>query len=190
MEERGFFSREELLAAGFSHVGKETRISRKISLYGVSGSIGNYTRIDDFCILKGRLEIGVCVHIAGYVLLGGGADNPITCRDCSAISSHTTVFTGTADYRANAISNPTVPLDMQASIFGPVTLGEGVVIGAQCVLLPFVEVGDGTSVGANLVIHKSLPEGKIIVSRNGKPEIVGERDANVIRALAARARTL
>jgi acetyltransferase-like isoleucine patch superfamily enzyme len=185
-----YFSKEELLEFGFKTVGENTQVSRKVSIYGVSGSIGNRTRIDDFCILKGRLEIGACVHIAAFVAMGGHRDYPITCKDCSAVSSHSSIFTGTADYRAAAISNPTVEEDMQANIFGPVTFEEGVVVGAHCVVLPNVVVGYATSVGANLVIHKSLDPGKIIASRNGRPTEVGQRDIAAMALLVDRARKL
>jgi galactoside O-acetyltransferase len=185
-----YYSRDELLAMGFETVGEDTEISRKVSLYGVSGSIGNRTRIDDFRILKGRLEIGCCVHIAAYVALGGHKNYPITCKDCSAVSSHSSIFTGTADYRAAAISNPTVEEDMQANIFGPVTFEEGVVVGAHCVVLPNVVIGYGSSIGANLVLHRSIEAGKIVAGRHGRPEIVGERDVTAIALLVERARKL
>lgn len=185
-----YYSREELLKIGFTRVGENTEVSRKVSLYGISGSIGNRSRIDDFCILKGRLEIGACVHISAYAALGGHRDYPITFKDCSGVSSHCAVFTRGADYRAPAISNPTVEEDMQANIFGPVTFEEGVVIGAHCVVLPNVVVGYGTSVGANLVIHKSLEAGKIVASRHGRPEVIGERDIVKIAELVERARAL
>ncbi len=185
-----YYSRTELLEMGFESVGENTEISRKVSIYGVSGSIGARTRIDDFCILKGRLEIGSCVHIAAYVAMGGHRNYPITCKDCSAVSSHSSIFTGTADYRAAAISNPTVEEDMQANIFGPVTFEEGVVVGAHCVVLPNVVIGYGTSIGANLVLHRSIEPGKIIASRHGRPEVVGERDVAAIALLVDRARTL
>lgn len=35
-------------------------------------TIGSNVRIDDFCILSGRLEFGSYVHIAAYSALYGG----------------------------------------------------------------------------------------------------------------------
>lgn len=68
-----FYSQEELKKIGFLSVGKNVLISKKASIYnpGVI-SVGNNVRIDDFCILSGKVTIGSYSHIAAYTALYGG----------------------------------------------------------------------------------------------------------------------
>ena len=54
-----FYTEEELKGLGFRHIGNGVCISRKASIYGAQNiSLGDHVRIDDFCILSGRIEIG------------------------------------------------------------------------------------------------------------------------------------
>ena len=69
-----FYTEEELKGLGFRHIGNGVCISRKASIYGAQNiSLGDHVRIDDFCILSGRIEIGSYVHVAAYtsVILPG-----------------------------------------------------------------------------------------------------------------------
>ena len=60
-----FYTEEELKGLGFRHIGNGVCISRKASIYGAQNiSLGDHVRIDDFCILSGRIEIGSYVHVA------------------------------------------------------------------------------------------------------------------------------
>lgn len=59
-KENSFYTREELLSLGIKSVGENVYISRKSSFYGCSEiSIGSNVRIDDFCILSGRVHLGI-----------------------------------------------------------------------------------------------------------------------------------
>lgn len=43
----------------FRSIGEDVRISDKASIYGASEiSIGSHVRMDDFCVLSGRIEVG------------------------------------------------------------------------------------------------------------------------------------
>ena len=57
----------------------------------------------------------------------------------------------------------------------PITLKRGCWIGAHCVVLPGVVVGQGTAVGANSVVNRSLPEHCVAA---GAPAVVKVRDAD------------
>ena len=67
--------KDELKEIGFKYLGKNVLISNKTSIYNAKNiTIGNNTRIDDFCILsagEGGIEIGDYVHIACYSSLIG-----------------------------------------------------------------------------------------------------------------------
>ena len=53
-------------------------------------------------------------------------------------------------------------------------VGKDVLLGAGCVLLGDIEVGDGAMIGANAVVTKSVPAKAVVVGVPGK--IVGFRD--------------
>ncbi|WP_407049812.1 acyltransferase [Methyloraptor flagellatus] len=182
-----FYSDAELRNLGFHTVGRNTRVSRKASFYGVSGSIGDGSRIDDFCIVKGRVEIGRNVHVAAFANVGGSASHRVVFEDCATLSTHISIFTCSADYRADALASPLVALELQHNIYGDVVLGRGIVIGAHTCLLPGASIGDGASVGANLVVHGKIEQGQVVASRNGVATVVGTRDAQAICALVERA---
>lgn len=49
----GVLSQEQIAEMGFAHVDEGARLSDKASYYGCSRiSIGDNTRIDDFCVLS------------------------------------------------------------------------------------------------------------------------------------------
>ena len=70
-----FLSNNELQKIGFKSLGTNVLISNKVSIYGAEFiSIGDNVRIDDFCILSGKITFGNNIHIgAGSVVIGGGA---------------------------------------------------------------------------------------------------------------------
>lgn len=70
-----FYSDEELQQMGFAHVGHDVMISRKASIYGASNIwIGNHVRVDDFCVLSGKITFGNYIHVA--VTTTGNASVP------------------------------------------------------------------------------------------------------------------
>lgn len=156
-----FYSVEELRDLGFSTIGKNTRISRLCIFHAISGHIGDDVRIDDMCIMKGKVTIGAHVHIASFCVISG-AQAPVVLKDFSSAALRTSIFSGTDDYMADTLSNPTVPKELTHQIVGPVTVGLSAMIGAHVVILPNVSIGDGASIGAGCVVYRSVPEGGIL----------------------------
>ncbi len=62
-----FYSKLELDQIGFNKIGNNVLIIRKCSIYSPEFiSIGNNVRIDDFCILSGKINLGSQIHIAAF----------------------------------------------------------------------------------------------------------------------------
>jgi hypothetical protein len=62
-DETSFFSEKELSALNFKAIGKSVKISRKASFYNSSRiEIGDYSRIDDFCVLDG-MSMLLCIRV-------------------------------------------------------------------------------------------------------------------------------
>jgi galactoside O-acetyltransferase len=178
-----FYTAQELRDFGFSAVGTQVRISRKASLYEISGTIGNHVRVDDFCILKGRLEIGSHVHICGFCSVSGVC-GMVRLGDFSTLANRVSVYTGSDDYRADALSSSTVPADCVVTITGDVTLARAALIGAHSVILPGTVVGEAAAIGALCLVRGAIPPGTIAVTRDGGLCFKGTRDVEKILRLA------
>ena len=117
-----FYSEEELQQMGFAHVGHDVMISRKASIYGASNIwIGNHVRVDDFCVLSGKITFGNYIHVAVTTTLFGGTAG-ITFEDYTGISSHCAVYAASDDYSGDFMTNPTVPEKFTNVIEEPVVI--------------------------------------------------------------------
>ncbi len=159
-----FLTAQQIQQLGFQHVGKDVKISDKASFHGHSKiSIGDYSRIDDFCVLSagdGGIYIGRNVHIAVYTsLIGKGR---IEIKDFANLSSRVAIYSSNDDYSGNSMTNPTVADEFKNVSHGPVTLGRHVIVGVGSAILPNVEIGDGSAVGALSLVSKSVEAGVIV----------------------------
>ncbi|MFN0058374.1 MAG: acyltransferase [Planctomycetota bacterium] len=182
-----FYTREELLDFGFSSVGENVQVSTRASVYAISGTIGSNVRVDDFCILKGHVEIGSYVHICAYCSVSG-VRGAVRLGDFSTLANRVSIYTGSDDYSASALSSSVVPQDTVVTMTGDVTLEHAALVGAHTVILPGVTIGEGASVGAMCVINKNVAPAEVLVRM--PPGVVrrGLRDLGSIRALAGRVR--
>lgn len=158
-----FLSKEELDKIGFKSLGENVLISKMVSIYLPEIiSIGNNVRIDDFVILSGEITLGDNIHIAPYsALIGGAGGAGIVMKNYSGLSSRVTIYSISDDYSGEFMTNPTIPSNYTNVKKGRVVIQEYVIVGATSVILPNVEIGEGTAVGAMSMVTKSLPEWKI-----------------------------
>lgn len=151
-----FYSDDELKEIGFRTLGSNVLISRKCSIYGANNiSIESNVRIDDFCILSGKIKIGNYVHIAAGVMLFGG-EYGIVLEDFVGISSRCAVYAASDDYSGEALTNPTISDEYRNVIGGAVIFKKHSLVGSGCTVLPNVTVGEGTSVGSMSFVNKTL----------------------------------
>ena len=156
----GFLSDKKLHEIGFKHVGLNVKISEKASIYNPQNiSIGNNTRIDDFCILsagKEGIEIGSYVHISCYVSLIG--TEKIVIKDFVALSTRVAVFSSNDDYSGDYMANATIPDKYKNVTHASVILERHVLVGSGTIILPGVTLGIGSAVGAlSLVKNDTKP---------------------------------
>ncbi len=140
---------------GFKRVGKNVKISDKASIYNHDQiEIGDYSRIDDFCVVSGNVLIGKYCHITPMCLVAGGTPG-IFFSDFSTLAYGVKVFAQSDDYSGSTLTNSLVPKKYKNEIFQSVTLGRHVIVGAGTVILPGVDVAEGCSVGAMTLLNKS-----------------------------------
>lgn len=151
-----FYSEEELNLLGFKSIGKGCLISKNATIYGANKmTIGNYVRIDDFCILSGSLSLGNYIHIAAGCMLFGGNDG-ILMEDYTGISSRGAVYAESDDYLGKAFTNPMIPIEFRHILGGGVKILKHSIIGSGCTILPGTVIGEGVAIGSMSLVVKSL----------------------------------
>lgn len=149
-----FYTDEELKQLGLCSFGKNVKISRKASIYGANRvSIGDNVRIDDFCILSGYIELGNYIHIAAYTALYGG-DQGIYISDFSNLSSRVSVYSVSDDYSGETMTNPMVPDEYKNVLSKAVHIGKHTIIGSTSVVLPGINIAEGSSFGSFSFINR------------------------------------
>ena len=155
-QQNSFYSMEELKDRGFKSIGADLSISKKASFYGVENiSIGSHVRIDDFCILSGKISIGDYIHIAAYSALYG-SDVGIQINEFANISSRVCIYAVTDDYSGESMTSPMIPDKYKNLQKAPVYIGRHAIIGSGSVVLPGSEIGEGCAVGSLSLIKNAL----------------------------------
>lgn len=158
-----FMDEKEIVAAGFKNVGENVFISRQASFYNISEiEIGDNVRIDDFCILSGKIKIGSYVHVAAHTCLFAGTTG-IEFGNYSGISSHSSVYAESDDYSGETMTNPMIPDEFRNVIRKKVIIGEHVLVGSHSVILPGSVINRGSAVGSMSLVKSELEEWGIYV---------------------------
>lgn len=143
-------SRDVIKQMGFAKVGADVCISDRASFHNCAAiTIGNYTRIDDFCVLSagsGGINIGEYVHLGvASSLIGAGT---IMLSDFCNLSSRVAIYSSNDDYSGATMTNPTVPTCYTSVTHADVFLRKHVIVGCGSVILPGVTLEEGVAVGA------------------------------------------
>jgi len=150
-----FLSSEKLLEMGFRSLGRDVLVSDKASIYNADQiSIGDYSRIDDFCVLSGRISIGRNVHIAIFNNVAGGTEG-VTLDDFSGLAYGCHVFSQSDDYTGTTMTNPTVPAEYKNVTRRRVRIGRHCILGTGTIVFPGVDVAEGTATSASAVVKRA-----------------------------------
>lgn len=153
-----FLSQQQLESMGFRSLGKNVRISDKAAIYNPEQiEIGDHSRIDDFCVVSGKVSIGRNVHIAVFCNVAGGSEG-ITFEDFSGLAYGCHVFSQSDDYTGRTLTNPTVPARFKREFKKAVRLGRHCIVGTNSLIFPGVILAEGCSVGAMSMVTKSTEE--------------------------------
>ncbi len=150
-----FYTQNELCALGFKKVGKNVLISKKASIYSADKiEIGSNVRIDDFCILSGKITLGSYIHISAYTVLYGETLGITLCDFCN-ISARVAIYAVSDDYTGLSMTNPMVDEKYKQLKRGAVHIGRHVIVGSGCTILPDVMLNDGCAIGSMSLVNKS-----------------------------------
>lgn len=124
-----YLSRIELNALGFRKLGKNVRVSDKASLHSTAKiTLGDNSRIDDFCVISGNVTIGCNVHIAVFCNIAGGEPG-IVLDDFSGLAYGCHVFAQSDDYSGSSLTNPTIPDKFKNETKAAIDIGRHSIVG-------------------------------------------------------------
>lgn len=177
-----YLSQEQLAGMGFKKLGRNVKVSDKASIYNCDQiEIGDHSRIDDFCVISGKVSIGRNVHIAPLSLVAGG-ELGIVMEDFSGLAYHVQIFSQSDDYSGGSMTNPTVPAQYKKEFKAKTHLGRHVIVGAGSIIFPGVHIADGCSVGAMSLVRKSTEPWGIYVGNPAKRIAERKQDLLVMEA--------
>lgn len=156
-----YLDQSELAEFHFLKLGENVQISSDCRIYESSRiSIGNNVRIDDFAVISGNVTINDNVHISCGAKVTATIE-PIVIGIGSSLSYNCSVFSASDDFIGHAKTNPTFSVGERNVHHERIDLGNNVVIGANCVILPGSKLEDGCSVGALSLVQGHLQTWKI-----------------------------
>lgn len=154
----GYLSDESVRAMGFRHVGTGVLLSDRASFYGVEHQvIGDFVRVDDFCVISGKVTLGKYVHIAVQSHLEGGIVG-ITVGDFSGVAFASQLIAQSDDYSGEWIGGPLGPRDLRNVDERSISVGRYVMIGTMCLVLPGVTIADGCAISAMSLVNVDTEE--------------------------------
>ena len=153
-----YYTQLELKNINFKYIGINVKISDKASVYDCERiEISDNSRIDDFCVISGKIKIGRNVHITPQCLIAGG-EKGIILEDFTTIAYSVQIFTQSDDYSGKSMTNSTIQKKYKNELKKEVLIGKHSIIGAGTIIMPGVTLAEGTSVGAmSLVLSDTLP---------------------------------
>lgn len=164
----GYLSKKELSEIGFKHIGHNVKISEKASIYNPELiEIYDNSRIDDFCLLSGRIVIGEYVHLAAYCNLAGG-EKGIFIGNFVGLAYATHVMSQTYDYSGEAMTTPLVSDKYTKVLKKCVTINDYSIIGTNSIIMPGSKISIGTAVGLMSVVYGKTKEWAIY---SGNPAV-------------------
>jgi len=158
-----YLNQFELMEMGFKYLGRNVKISTRASIYNADQiEIGDSSRVDDFCLLSGKITIGRFVHIAPYCNLAGG-ELGIIMENFSGLAYGVQVFTQSDDYSGKSMTNPLIFEKYRNVRKTSILVGKHTIVGAASIIMPGVKLREGTSIGAMSLVRKSTEEWSIYV---------------------------
>lgn len=150
-----YLSETQLREIGFRRLGKNVRISDKASIYNPELiELGDNSRIDDFCVVSGKVIVGQYCHITPMCLIAGGVPG-ILFSDFCTLAYGVKIFAQSDDYSGLTLTNSLIPKKYKNEIYQSVSVGRHVIIGAGSIVFPGVNIAEGCAVGAMSLVNRS-----------------------------------
>lgn len=138
------------------------------TVWGGAKLIGNvlvdaHAIVDDMTFIYApdgfTITIGRRVHIASFVSISGGA---ALLSDYSSVGPGSRLLVASDDFLGSALVGSGIPPRWRNVKRRAIVLEKHAVIGANCVIMPGVTIGEGACVGANSLVTRDVPPWTIV----------------------------
>jgi galactoside O-acetyltransferase len=153
-----YYTNVELVEMGFAGIGIGVKVFRKSIIVNPRNVwLGNGCQIDDLVfILANEVRIGNRVHIPAMTSIGGGGI--IIFEDYSGCSNGCRFLTGNEQFLGECMTGACVPSPYRTPVRSKIVIGKHAGVGANAVIFPGVNIGEGCIVGAGSVVrHDTEP---------------------------------
>ena len=175
----GYLSENKIKKFQFKKCGKNVQISNKASIYNAELiEIGDNVRIDDFCLLSGKIKLGSFVHLTPYVLLAGGTKGVII-KDFCTFAYGVKVFTQTDDYSGKSMTNSLIPKKYKIEVKKKIIINKHCIFGTNSIIFPGINVAEGTSLGAGSVLKQNTDPWFLYVGMPAKK--IRKKNKNILQ---------
>lgn len=163
-----YLNEDQLHDLGFKSLGRDVKVSDKASIYDAGEiEIGDFSRIDDFCVVSGKVNIGKYCHITPMCLIAGGTKGVVLSDFCT-LAYGVKVFSQSDDYSGKSMVNSLIQDCYKYEIKQKTILERQVIVGANTVIMPGVTIQEGCAIGAASLVNKNTDAWGIYV---GTPAI-------------------
>ncbi len=150
-------------------IGRRTLI-RPDSVIYCNVKIGDFVRTGHRVLIRENCTIG------NHVLIGTNTVIENNCKIGNFVSIQSSVFipagTSIGDYvflgPAVVLTNDKYPIRVRKSKYRGPKIEKGVSLGAGCVILPEIVIGEGSMVAANAVVTKNIPKWHLAIGNPAK----------------------
>lgn len=176
-----FFNSEELKDIGLKSYGQNVLISRKASIYSPEIiEIGDNVRIDDFCVVSGKISIGNYVHINPHCGIFAGTEG-VKIGNYVSFASKVTIYAISDDYSGEHLTSTMIPSSRSYMNYGRVKIGDYSILGVGVSVLHGVNIEEGTAVGAMSLMTSSTKPWSIYVGTPAR--FLKERSRDMLKNL-------
>lgn len=178
--ESDFYTEDEIIKLNFKSYGKNLKISKSCIFYNSHLiTMGDNVRIDANTVITAKQEnvvFGSFIHIGVGCYINGSFG--LELKDFSGLASGVRLFTSSDDYSGEYMTNPTIPSDLTNPYNKKVIINKYVNVGSNSIIMPGVEIGEGSVVGALSLVKKSIKTWGVYF---GSPVIrIKDRAKNII----------
>jgi len=162
----------------FKKIGEDVRIHQWCEITQPElVEIENHVSIDGYVYFSVSAELGSYIHIGNGVSVLGGPTGELIMEDFTNIGSGSKIVVISDDFTKGLI-NPIVPLKYRNLIGNKIIMRRFSLVGVNSVVLPYVEMAEGSVLAANSLLKKSTEQWCIY---GGSPaRKIGERDKELI----------
>ena len=133
-----YYNKKKLALLGFKKLGRNVKISTKASIYNHNQiEISDNSRIDDFCVVSGKVLIGKNCHVTPSCIIAGG-EKGVFLEDFTTLAYGVKVFSQSDDYSGKTITNSTVPTEYKSEFKKEVIIKRHSIVGAGSIIMPGV----------------------------------------------------